>query len=71
MTTKATVKVIKKKELKSLTEPELIEVSTKQAAREMVSTVTGWVNDFHHRRREETKKAFEILFSSQPKTSEM
>jgi hypothetical protein len=37
----------------------------------MVSTVTGWVNDFHHRRREETKKAFEILFSSQPKTSEM
>lgn len=71
MTTKATVKVIKKKELKSLTEPVLIEVSTKQAAREMVSTVTGWVNDFHHRRREETKKAFEILFSSQPKTSEM
>lgn len=71
MTTKVRVKVIKKKELVISTEPVGIEVSTKQAAREMVSTVTGWVNDFQQRRREETKQAFEMLFSSQPKTSEM
>jgi hypothetical protein len=71
MITKARVKVIKKKELKNSTEPVGIEVGTKQAAREMVSTVTSWVNDFQYRRREETKQAFEMLFSSQPKTSEM
>ena len=71
MITNARVKVIKKKELKNSTEPVGIEVGTKQAAREMVSTVSSWVNDFQHRRREETKQAFEMLFSSQPKTSEM
>jgi hypothetical protein len=71
MTTKVRVKVIKKKELNDSTEPVKMEVNAKQSAREMVSTVTGWVNDFQHRRREETKQAFEMLFSSQPKTSEM
>lgn len=71
MTTKARVKVIKKKELKDSIEPIIIEQSAKQTAREMVSTVSGWVSDFQHRRREETKQAFEMLFSVQPKTSEM
>lgn len=71
MTTKARVKIIKKNELKDSTEPVRIEASPKQSAREMVSTVTGWVSDFQHRRREETKQAFEILFSAQPKPSEM
>ena len=71
MTTKARVKVIKKKELKDSIEPIIIEQSAKQTAREMVSTVSGWVSDFQHRRREETKQAFEMLFSAQPKTSEM
>ncbi|MEJ7860104.1 MAG: hypothetical protein WKF90_00575 [Pyrinomonadaceae bacterium] len=71
MTTKARVKVIKKKEQKDSFEPAKVEISAKQSAREMVSTVTGWVNDFQCRRREETKQAFEMLFSSQPKTSEM
>lgn len=71
MTTKARVKVIKKKEINNSTEPVRIEVSTKKAAREMVSTVTDWVNEFQHRRREETKQAFEMLFSTQPKPSEM
>ncbi len=71
MTTKARVKVIKKKELKDSIEPIIIEQSAKQTAREMVTTVSSWVSDFQHRRREETKQAFEILFSAQPKTSEM
>jgi hypothetical protein len=74
MTTKARVKIIKKNQLKDSTESVRIEVSPKQTAqtaREMVSTVTGWVSDFQHRRREETKQAFEILFSAQPKPSEM
>lgn len=71
MTSKARVKVIKKKSVEGSIEPIKIEVTAKQSAREMVSTVTGWVNDFQHRRCEETKKAFEMLFSAQPKTSEM
>lgn len=71
MTTKVRIKVIKKKELKDSIEPIIIEQTAKQTAREMVTTVSSWVSDFQHRRREETKQAFEMLFSVQPKTSEM
>ena len=40
-------------------------------AREMVSTVSNWVNDFQQRKRVETRQAFENLFSAQPKASEV
>ncbi len=70
MTAKAKVKVIKKSELKNFESPVIIEKKPTQAAREMVSTVTSWVNDFQHRRREETKQAIEKFFS-QPQTGEM
>lgn len=33
------------------------------AAREMVSTVSTWVNEFQQKRRNETKRAFESLFA--------
>jgi hypothetical protein len=61
MTAKAKIKVIKKNEIKA-TEIPIIEVNKKnkqESAREMVSTVTNWVNDFQQRRREETKQAIE------------
>jgi hypothetical protein len=64
MTVKAKIKVIKKSEqLKSLKSTEGDKKSPQAAAREIVLTVTDWVSDFQHRRREETKQAFEQLFS--------
>ena len=71
MTAKAKVKVIKKSELKSFEAPVKIEKKPTQAAREMVSTVTNWVNDFQQRRRVETKQAIEKFLSTQPQTGEM
>lgn len=71
MTTKAKVKVIKKSELKNLESPVAAEKKPAQAAREMVSTVSNWVNDFQQRRRDETKQAIEKFFSTQPQPGEM
>lgn len=71
MTAKAKVKVIKKSELKSFESPVTIEKKPTQSAREMVSTVTNWVNDFHQRQRDETRQAIEKFFSTQPQPSEM
>lgn len=69
MTAKAKIKVIKKGEIKVAEKPVVIEKKSNQAAREMVSTVSNWVNEFQHRRREETKQAIEKFFPSQPQTS--
>lgn len=71
MTTKAKIKVIKKKELeKTQTPAETVEVKTKQqTAREMVSTVSNWVADFQQKRRKETKQAVEKLFLQHPQTN--
>lgn len=70
MSAKAKVKVIKKSELKSIETP-IVEKKPTHAAREMVSTVTNWVNDFQQRRREETKQAFEKFFPVQSQMGEL
>lgn len=69
MTTKGKIKVIKKGEVKAVEIPVKVEIKKNQAAREMVSTVSNWVNDFQQRRREETKQAIEKFFSNTPQTS--
>ncbi len=69
MTAKAKIKVIKKSDLKVVEAPPVIEQKPKQAAREMVSTVSNWVSEFQHRRREETKQAIEKFFSNRPQTN--
>ncbi len=66
MTAKAKIKVIKKSELKIAEKPVVIEKKSNQAAREMVSTVSNWVNEFQQRRRNETKQAIEKFFTNQP-----
>lgn len=72
MTAKPKIKVIKKGEVR-LTEKTVVEdkKSKQTQAREMVSTVSNWVNEFQQRKRVETRQAFETLFSAQPKTSEV
>jgi len=70
MTAKAKIKVIKKNEVKMAEKPVVVEKNSKQqAAREMVSTVTTWVSDFQHRKREETRQAIEKFFTQQPQTT--
>ena len=43
--------------------------SAREAAREMVDTVTNWVNEFQQKRRTETSAALRIL-SKSPRGSE-
>ncbi|MEO8072908.1 MAG: hypothetical protein ABI891_15730, partial [Acidobacteriota bacterium] len=70
MSAKAKIKVIKKNEVKAVEAPVVEEKITKQqAAREMVSTVSNWVNEFHQRRRFETKQAIEKFLISKPQTN--
>ena len=71
MTSKLKVKVIKKGEQKAKEEPVVNETRSKrQAAREMVANVTGWVSDLQTRKREETRLAIEQLFKTTPRPSE-
>ncbi len=66
------VKVIKKGAVKVSKPAVIIERKSKhESAREIVSTVSNWVNDFQQRRRLETKQAFENLFNNSPKASEV
>lgn len=70
MTAKAKIKVIKKSELNTV-EPSAVKEEKPAPAREIVSTVSNWVSDFRERKSQETKQAFEKLFSAQPKTSQV
>lgn len=68
MSEKKQVRIVKKGEKKS----PVVKVKTNSAretAREMVDTVTNWVNEFQQRRRNETTVALRIL-SKTPRGSE-
>ena len=63
------VRVIKKNDLKVIGKVVKDETKAKQeAAREMVSNVSTWVNDFQKRKRHETKQAIEQLFPTPAQT---
>ncbi len=69
MTTKAKIKVVKKKDIKTVEKAVKNESKeSKETARIMVSNVSNWVNDFQKRKRDETKQAFEKLFPKTPQT---
>lgn len=72
MDNKPKIKVVKKSDVAVITSKpaKKVAVSKRAAAREMVSTVTNWVNDFQAKRRDETKLAFEQLFSQHPQPNE-
>ena len=71
MTSKLKIRVIKKGESKPVVKPAASENRSKrQAARDMVSNVTGWVSDLQTRKREETRLAFEQLFKANPQPTE-
>jgi lysyl-tRNA synthetase class I len=69
MKKKAKIRIIKKKDLRAFRKVVKTETEAKQeSAREMVSNVSNWVNDFQKRKRVETKQAIEQLFPARPQT---
>lgn len=72
MLDKTKIKVIKKSTVSS---PDMVAVvepkTTRQAARDAVSTVKNWVSDFQLRKRDETKAAIEKFLVAKPQTSEL
>ena len=72
MKTKTPIKIIKRDErtrLQPATEEVVEKKSTKEAARDMVATVTQWVNEFQQKRRSETAQAIKTLLPETPQTS--
>ena len=68
MSEKKQVRIVKKGEKKS----PVVKVkanAARETARDMVGTVTNWVNEFQQRRRNETTVALRIL-SKTPRGSE-
>jgi len=62
MSVKGNIKVIKKAD--AAPKPKKIKTQTsREAAREMVSTVTDWVVELKDRKQEETRAAIDLLFN--------
>ena len=70
MIDKSKIKVVKRSE-KAAVKPKVQKApSSRATAREMVATVTDWVADIRQRKSEETKAAFDLLFSSNQRPNE-
>ncbi len=69
MSDKAKIKIIKRTEPRAPKRRPRVK-STRQAARELASTVTDWVADLKTRKSEETRAALDLLFSGHRPASE-
>ena len=75
MQKKNPIKIIKRDERNRRQQPAAAEpvaerTSAKEAARDMVATVSQWVNEFQQKRRSETAQAIKTLFAdATPQTS--
>ncbi|HEX8068332.1 MAG TPA: hypothetical protein VF546_00170 [Pyrinomonadaceae bacterium] len=67
MATKPNVKVIKRSERAAQEAHDATEQepkkSAQETARDMVATVSGWVNEFQQKRRAETRQALKTIFA--------
>jgi hypothetical protein len=74
MTKKTPIKIIKrderKRQEKSSEQPKAVKKSAQETARDMVGTVTSWVNEFQQKRRAETSRALQTLFPEPPRPNE-
>ena len=70
MSEKKTVRVIKKGQLKQERTAERKPNSPRETARDMVKTVTNWVNELQQKRSAETANALKFL-SDTPRPSEI
>jgi hypothetical protein len=70
MSEKKAIKIIKKAERTRKQKPVPKGNTTAQTAREMVKTVTNWVNEVQQKRRVETANAIKLLLPDDPRASE-
>lgn len=70
MPEKKAIKIIKKDERARKQKPAPKGNTTAQSAREMVKTVTNWVNDLQQKRRVETANAIKLMLPEDPRGSE-
>ncbi len=69
MRNNAKIKIIRKRNLKTVKKVVKNESRVKQeAARKMVYNVSSWVTEFQKRKCGETKQAIESLFQGRPQT---
>lgn len=69
MSEKKTIRIVKKGEKQVRPPVTKAKNTARETARDMVDTVTNWVNEFQQRRRVETTNALRIL-SKTPRGSE-
>ena len=70
MPEKKAIKVIKKDERVRKQKPAPKGNTAAQSAREMVQTVTNWVNELQQKRRVDTANALKLMLPENPRTSE-
>ena len=70
MSEKKTIKIIKKDERARKATPAVKSSTKAQTARDMVQTVTNWVNELQQKRRTETAHAIKSLLPKTPRPSE-
>ena len=65
MTKKTPIKVIKREERtrqhNASEQPQNVKKTAQETARDMVGTVTNWVNEFQQKRRTETSRAIQNI----------
>lgn len=71
MSEKKTIKVIKKNQRTRKEKPAPKGNTTAQTAREMVQTVTNWVNELQQKRRVETANAIKFMLPENPRPNEV
>ncbi len=71
MSEKKTIKIIKKAQRVTKEKPAPKGNTTAQTAREMVQTVTNWVNELQQKRRVETAKALKLMLPENPRPNEV
>jgi hypothetical protein len=70
MSAKNRVRIVKKGQLKQAAKAQPKTSSARDTARDMVKTVTNWVNELQQKRRAETANALKLM-SDTPRPSEI
>jgi hypothetical protein len=70
MSGQKTIKIIKKSERNRQTVKTTKTAGAREAARDMVQTVTNWVNELQQNKRAETAEALKMLLPETPRPSE-
>jgi len=70
MSEKKAIKVIKKDERTRKQKPATKGTTTAQTAREMVKTVSNWVNELQQKRRLEAATAIKLMLRDNPRGNE-